>query len=266
MTQTNQEQATKETNRFDITQFFRKVSVLDVGHVELIDGMVNDPLLKIVNAARVSFHKESLDLTAKDEKLIKFLHEHKHYSTFRHSFFSFRIKAPLFVFKQLWKHQIGVEWIEDDNFTGVGDITLPSTSWNEVSGRYVEFEPEFYIPEIMRKQSKDNKQGSEGDVGDVMINIGVTHRNLISPKQYLTKVCADQYRAYKVLIEAGVAKELARFVLPQNLYSECMVTLSLQAILYMFEMRDKTDAQLEAQRVVQGMKCLILPIFRGVIG
>ena len=146
-------------SEFNIKDYFGTQKVLDKGHVELCDGMVCDPRLKIVNAARVSFHKEVKELSEKDIKLITFLHNHEHYSTFRHSYFSFRVKAPLIVFRQWWKHQIGCDWNENEN---IGSIQMPETNWNEMSGRYVEFQPEFYIPNEIRIQSKDNKQGSSG--------------------------------------------------------------------------------------------------------
>jgi thymidylate synthase (FAD) len=115
-------------NDFDIKKFFGTVKVLDKGHIELCDGMVCDPRLKIVNAARVSFNKEIKELSDKDIKLIDFLFKHEHFSTFRHSYFTFRIKAPLFVFRQFWKYQIGCDWVENEN---VGTIQIPETNWNE---------------------------------------------------------------------------------------------------------------------------------------
>lgn len=113
---------------FDIKKLFRKENVLDKGHVELIDGMITHPMLKVVNSARVSFLKEAKELTERDAKLIKFLIDHEHFSTLRHSYFSFRIKAPLCVFRQWWKYQIGSQWLENEN---VGSIEIQDTSWNE---------------------------------------------------------------------------------------------------------------------------------------
>lgn len=230
-----------ENNQFNIKDYFKSIPVLDKGYVELIDGMVTDPRLKIVNAARVSFNKESKELSDKDVKLINFLKEHGHLSTFRHSYFTFRIKAPLCVFRQWWKYQIGSEWIENESAPPVGSIELPSTSWNEASGRYVEFEPEFYIPETIRKQSKNNKQGSEGKLEGP---VG-PHANAVD---FFKAECAHQYGAYKVLVAAGGAKEQARMLLPQNIYSECILTQSLQSILFFLEQRLKEDAQWEIRQ------------------
>lgn len=238
------------TSNFDIREHFKKITVLDKGHVELIDGMVIDPMLKAVNAARVSFNKESTELTDKDKKLIKFLIEHEHFSTIRHSYFSFRIKAPINVFRQFWKYQIGSNWIENEN---VGSIQIPDTSWNEESGRYVEFEPEFYIPESIRVQSKDNKQGSFGKL-ETEIESG------LSPVEFFEQSCLRQYEDYKKLVEAGAAKEQARMLLPQNIYSECIWTCSLQTILFFLHQRLKEDAQWEIREYAKGILELTRPI------
>lgn len=246
-----------ENNQFNIKDYFKSIPVLDKGYVELIDGMVTDPRLKIVNAARVSFNKESKEVSDKDVKLINFLKEHGHLSTFRHSHFTFRIKAPLCVFRQWWKYQVGSEWMEDECPSSAGSIELPSTSWNEASGRYVEFEPEFYIPETIRKQSKNNKQGSEGKLEGP---VG-PHANAVD---FFKSECANQYGAYKILVAAGGAKEQARMLLPQNIYSECILTQSLQSVLFFLEQRLKEDAQWEIRQYAIAIKDLIEPMFINV--
>jgi len=238
--------------KFDITQHFSKINVLDHGHVELIDGMVSDPLLKIVNAARVSFAKESNELSEKDERLIRFLYEHEHFSTFRHSYFTFRIKAPLFVFRQWWKYQIGSEWIEHENIgVDTGSIEIIDTSWNEASGRYIEFNPEFYIPEVVRMQSSDNKQGSYGSLEKI---------NGENPNKIFVESSKASYEAYKRLVEAGAAKEQARMLLPQNIYTECVWTCSLQTILFFLHQRTKEDAQWEIREYARATKELMMPL------
>lgn len=242
---------TTENKAFDIRDFFGTEKVLDRGHVELCDGMITDPRLKIVNAARVSYNKETAELADKDLKLIDFLFKHGHFSTFRHSYFTFRIKAPLLVFRQFWKHQIGCDWIENEN---VGSIELPSTSWNEVSYRYTEFQPEFYIPETIRIQSKSNKQGSEGKLSALS--------NGEDPVSFFERCCAASYENYKLLVDSGAAKEQARALLPQNIYSECMLTVSLQAILYFLQQRLAPGAQFEIREYAKAMGKLILPILK----
>ena len=230
-------------------KYFGSVFVLDKGHVELCDGMVCDPKIKIVNAARVSFNKEVKDLSDKDIKLIDFLFKHEHFSTFRHSYFSFRVKAPLLVFRQFWKYQIGCDWVENEN---VGTIQIPETNWNEMSGRYVEFQPEFYIPQEIRIQSKNNKQGSEGRL--------LALENGEDPVKFFEDSCNLMYEKYNYLVKAGAAKEQARALLPQNIYSECMWTASLQCVLYVLHQRLKTDAQFEIREYAKAIAQLISPI------
>ena len=237
------------SEKFDVSQFFGTEKVLDKGHVELCDGMICDPRLKIVNAARVSFNKETDKLTEKDLKLIDFLFKHEHFSTFRHSYFSFRLKAPLLVFRQFWKYQIGCDWVENEN---VGTIQIPETNWNEVSYRYTEFQPEFYIPKEIRIQSKSNKQGSDGKL--------VALTNGEDPIKYYEQACMATYESYKYMIASGAAKEQARALLPQNIYSECMWTASLQCILYVLHQRLAAGSQFEIQEYARAIAKLIAPV------
>ena len=240
---------------FDIKSHFKKTSVLDKGHVDLIDGMITHPMLKVVNSARVSFLKETKDLTEKDEKLVRFLIDHEHFSTLRHSYFSFRIKAPLCVFRQWWKYQIGSSFIENEN---IGSIEILDTSWNEASGRYIEFEPEFYIPDIIRVQSKDNKQGSSGKLTALASGV--------NPVDFFRNVCEFQYQNYKAVVDVGGAKEQARMLLPQNIYSECIWTCSLQTILHFLHQRLKEDAQWEIRQYANAVKDLMAPmLFEDII-
>lgn len=240
-------------NNFDIRSFFGKKQVLDKGHLELFDGMVQDPKLKIVNAARVSFNKEVYELSEKDIKLIDFLYKHQHYSTFRHSYFSFRMKAPLAVFRQMWKYQIGCDWVENEN---VGTIQIPETNFNEMSGRYVHFEPEFYIPEEIRIQSKDNKQGSDGKLNSLT--------NGEDPVKFFEQMCNEVYQKYDYMVKSGAAKEQARFLLPQNIYTECVWTASLQCILYVLSQRLKKDAQFEIREYAKALLQLMKPILEPI--
>lgn len=237
--------------KFDIGEHLGKVvQVLDKGRVELIDGMVTNPLLKIVNSARVSFLKESRSLSEKDVNLIKFLLREEHTSPLRHSYFSFRIKAPLCVLRQWWKYQVGSEWVESDTFTDAGSVEILPGGWSEASGRYVEFSPEFYVPEVFRRQSKNNKQGSEGEV--LLLPDGR------APKDVYLEACARHFQDYSVLVQGGVAKEQARMLLPQSLYSECIWTCSLQTVLHFLHQRLKKDAQWEIRQYAQGIRDLVL--------
>ena len=188
--------------------------------VTLIDSMGSD--LTVVNAARVSFNKKSEwdednTLTVSDGILIAYLARHKHMSPFGHCFATFHVKAPIFVARQLVKHKF--------------------LRWNEVSRRYVDEEPEFYEPSEWRGRAKDKKQGSDGvvDVG----NWGDTNWACLT--------------AYKDLLEAGVAPEQARMVLPQSTMTEWYWSGSLDAWSDMCKLRQAEDAQYESRLVANSI-------------
>jgi len=241
---------------YDARNFYKKIAVLDKGFMELIDGPREDPRTKIVNAARVSFNRETKELRKKDIGLIKFMNEHGHYSVFRHSHFTFRWKAPLFVFRQAWKYQIDSGWEEDSTIGEVpngGSIEICSTNWNEASGRYVKFDPEFYIPETIRVQSTDNKQGSEGKLEELP--------NGADPVEFFEKRCMEQYDAYEFMVKAGAAKEQCRAILPQGIYTQCIWTASLQTLMFFLHQRLKSDAQYEIRQYALAVLELLDPIF-----
>ena len=187
-------------------------------NVTLIDKMGSD--VTVVNAARVSFAKQieehRVGLSEKDEKLIKYLAEHEHWSPFAHANLQFRIKAPVFVARQLVKHQVGLVW-------------------NEVSRRYVDDEPEFYIPFMWRKRPpKSIKQGSSKEEieYDISNEIGILKK------------------LYNDMIEKGIAPEMARMVLPQNMMTEWYWSGSLYAFARVCNLRLKEDTQSETRDVV----------------
>ena len=202
--------------------------------VDVIDKMGND--LSVVNAARVSFSKTSeydtvkpiagpysqiKRLKQKDEKLIKYLAEHEHWSPFAHASISFRIKAPIFVARQLVKHQVGL-------------------AWNEVSRRYVDDKPEFYIPFMWRKKAEDKKQGSS----DEEVEYDIMH---------LVNVCKETYND---MLEEDIAPEMARMVLPQNMMTEWIWSGSVYAFARVCNLRNKPDAQSETRMVTHQIhKC-----------
>ena len=208
----------------------------------LIDSMGSD--LSVVNAARVSFGKESewdlsgydgwtLTLKPSDAKLIKYLAEHKHFSPFGHAFASFHVKAPIFVARQLVKHKF--------------------LRWNEISRRYVDDEPEFYVPDVWRGKSKDKKQGSDGVVDLTSINsCGEPYEGNFGEADLSYVVYEDQkhmIRIYKTLVEQGVAPEQARMVLPQSTMTEWYWSGSLDAFADMCKLRCKEDTQYETRLV-----------------
>lgn len=201
----------------------KKINVLDKGYLELLDYMGKD--LTIANVARVSFGKESKKLSKKETQLIHYLAEHEHTSPFRHVILQFRIKAPIFVERQLQKHLIG------------SDYTYKDTAWNSISGRYVEYAHEIHIPQNLRKSSPKIKQGSLSE----SIDSEATFMN--SLKLHYQQAMS----LYNDLLIAGVCKEQAREVLPLGLYTEWIWTASLQAVAHLIHLRTDPHAQRETQ-------------------
>ena len=185
--------------------------------VELIDSMGTD--LTVVNAARVSFGKQKTEFGDGDAFLIKYLAEHNHWSPFAHASLQFRIKAPIFVARQLVKHQVGLVW-------------------NEISRRYVDTEPEFYDVDIWRKKSVDKKQGSSGEFDQ---------QRLCDMAQ--SRVEDTALDAYQQLIQWGVAPEQARMVLPQTLMTEWWWSGTLYAFARVCNLRCADDAQYETRLI-----------------
>lgn len=194
--------------------------------VELLHSVGSD--LDVVNAARVSFHKTSDELEERDVKLINYLAKHKHHSPFNHSFLTFRVKAPIFVARQLVKHKF-----------------MP---WNEVSRRYVEEEPEFYFPDYWRKKAENVKQGSSEETLEFI--------STASWEGYLdedTKEVIDTYSLslYESMIKCGVCAEQARMILPQNTMTEWWWSGTLGAFLDMLKLRLDPHTQSETREVAQ---------------
>jgi thymidylate synthase (FAD) len=200
--------------------------------VTLLDSCGSD--LSVVNAARVSFSKQSswcnvgeyehdggdLELADKDAKLINYLAKHKHKSPFNHCFMSFRVKAPIFVARQLVKHEY-----------------LP---WNEVSRRYVTDEPEFYIPDGWRMSADNVKQGS----GGLLVDQGTQKEIALMTTQY-------SLDAYNTLMRNNVCAEQARMVLPQNTMTEWIWSGTLFAFAKMCKLRLDPHTQKETQEIAQ---------------
>lgn len=216
-----------------------------VGFVALVDRMEVDHALKVVNSARISYEKGKESFDEKDSGLCKFLWEHGHTSPYRHSFYTFHWKAPLFVFRQAFKYQIGSGWreyeVEGETVSlEVFDVffdTDKGCSWNEISGRYVQWKPEFYVPTMMRANPPHgNKQAS--------FELGADFDHAAERAQMLAE-CEATFRLYEERIERGVAKEIARMCLPQSLYSQAYWTVSLQGVMHFLEQRLKKDAQYE---------------------
>jgi len=207
--------------------------------VTYIDHMGSD--LSVVNSARVSFGKKSKSLGEvgigddpimvpvlhdTDVRLIRYLAKHNHKSPFNHAFATFHVKAPIFVARQLQKHEY-----------------MP---WNEISRRYVDEEPELYEAPIWRGRAKDKKQGSYGEVES---NANVLYYN------------KNALMMYKQLLDEGVAPEQARMVLPQSMMTEWYWSGSLYAFAKMCGLRLKDDTQAETRKVAELIEDVMMDIF-----
>lgn len=218
-------------------------AVLDKGFVKVYNDGILGSDLSIVNAARVSFGKRVEQFTDKDEKLIKYLIEHKHFSPFRHQYITFHIKWPEFVARQAYKHIVGASLTSLE--------AHKDTGWNEISGRYTEYK-DFHIPKELRKQSKDNKQASDG-----LIDYATSSFFVSSMQKHITA----SLELYDLMLQAGVAREQAREVLPVSFYTECYWTASFQAIMNFITLRDKPDAQLEIREYAIVMSDIVNKTF-----
>jgi len=216
-----------------------KSKVLDKGFIEVIDSLGND--LTVVNSARVSFGKRKTKFDKSDERLVRYLAKHKHYSPFRHLQVQFHLKAPEFVMRQWYKHVVGIETTSNSS--------TKDHAWNEISGRYVEYD-EFYEPTDFRKQSDDNKQASEGLI------------ELQSSTNSLWKNTHDIIvTTYNEMLERGMAKEQARCILPLTLYTEVYWTASFQAVMNFIELRNEKTAQIEIQDYAKVLLDLMLEVY-----
>ena len=191
--------------------------------VELIDRMGGD--LTVANSARVSFAKQVYKFKESDEKLVKFLAREDHWTPFAHVQVQFRIKAPVFVARQLVKHQVGMVW-------------------SETSRRYVDTAPEFHAPEGWRKRAPDKKQGSLNETLDNDSLVYNAYWDLMTRSEEL----------YDFMLEKGVAPEQARIILPQSMMTEWIWTGSLVAFARVVKLRSSPDAQYECQHIANRIK------------
>lgn len=201
--------------------------------VELIDSMGTD--ISVVDAARVSFKKKSYYLyddddpsveylSDKDKKLLKYLADHNHIIPFAHAFLSFRIKAPIFIARQLGKHQVGL-------------------AWSEVSRRYVDEEPEFFFPKEWRGKPLNSKQGSDG-----VFNPNQPDYNL---DMWSRTICVHALDLYQKCVKEGLCPEQARVILPQNMMTEWIWSGSLLAFIRICNLRLDPHTQKETQDVAK---------------
>lgn len=215
------------------TDYKQKVMMSDsVGFVECLEKFGDD--LTVVNAARVSFDKESYELTEGDKKLINYLAKHDHTSPFFHPQVRFRIKMPIFVCREYFRHTIGL-------------------SRNEISRRYVDFTPECWVPkpEEIRERDPKAKQGSKA--------------NAVDDSDGAWKLMNDQTQSaintYEELLKKGVAPEIARVVLPQSMYSSFIETGSLAAFARICNLRLDPSAQKEIRDYATAIDKIMRDLF-----
>ena len=198
--------------------------------VEYVDHLGSD--INVINAARVSFSKESKEFDEiKDTKLINYLAKHNHFTPLAHTAITLRFKAPIFMARQFVKHQIGLVW-------------------NEESRRYIDDEPEFYIPSEYRGRPDNVKQGSEGVLD-----------NSLSVQMSIIQQTQEALDCYNKLLEDGVAPEMARMVLPQNTMTNWMWTGSLVAFSRVYKLRVDSHAQKEAQDIAKMIDEVVSPLY-----
>lgn len=207
-----------------------KIDVLDNGFVRLVDSMGSDE--RIVQAARVSYG-DGTKTKREDKALIKYLYDNKHTSPFEHVQFTFHVKAPIFIARQWMRHR--------------------TASINEISGRYSILQDEFYIPsaEDICVQSKDNKQGRGESVNP----------SLAREVQEYIKISQEcSYEAYQSLLEHGVSREIARMVLPLNIYTQWYWSIDLHNLMHFLRLRLHSHAQLEIRNYAKAIVSLIEPV------
>ncbi len=207
----------------------QKLNVLDTtGYVELLDLFGND--LMVVNAARVSFAKESHEFSEQDGKLVRYLAKHHHISPFFHPQIQFRIKMPIFVAREWFRHQIGF-------------------ARNEVSRRYVDAPPECYVPKAEQIRARDPKlkQGSKSEPVD----------NAEYVYEHIREITEEAMGVYNTLLKEGVAPEVARMVLPQSMYTEFIETGSLAAYARLCGLRLDPTAQKEIRDYASAIDTLL---------
>lgn len=210
-----------------------QTEVLDRGFVKLVNYTGGD--FSVLAAARVSNGlgpEEASKGEESDRKLINYLMKHRHGSPFEHNLFTFYLKVPLFVAREWQRHRMG--------------------SYNEVSGRYTEFKPEFYIPDLAREPGATNKQGSQ------VVENPNAHRWL---KVEVSKWSTAAFDEYKFLLNKGIAREMARMVLPLNLYTEFYWTVNARSLMNFLNLRLGEGAQWEIRQYAEAIK----PMFEDIM-
>ncbi|WP_394999923.1 FAD-dependent thymidylate synthase [Acinetobacter sp.] len=206
-----------------------EIKVLDHGYVRYIDHMGTDQT--IVEAARVSYKSPSKG-DEQDKKLLQYLWKNKHTSPFEMCKLQLNIKLPIFVMRQYVRHRM--------------------QNLNEMSARYTQLPNEFYIPTAWRAQDVKNKQGSNGE-------LSFAENTQLSA--WLIKHCDDSYQLYETMLAGGVAREMARMVLPINIYTEIYCCWDLKNLIHFITLRDDSHAQAEIQEYGRAIKQIAKELF-----
>jgi len=222
----------------------KHIDVLDKGYVRLVNSLGTD--IDVVNAARVSYDKETKEMSPRDQKLLKFLWNEGHTSPFRHCAMTFEVYAPLMVARQHWKYAVASTFIDDQN------------GWNESSRRYITEEPSFYVPDFFRTAPENSKQGSGEPLNPVANN-------------YWIKMLEEQIRWSEILYERAlkddICAEQARLFLPAyGMYVRYRWTTSLHGVLNFLAQRLEHDAQIEIQEYALAVKNLVKEAYPETFG
>ena len=214
--------------------------VLDKGFVRLIDLMGSDE--RIVEGARISYKPPSKG-PEQDKKLLNYLWKNKHSSPFELCKITFNIKMPIFVMRQYVRHRM--------------------QNLNECSARYTELSDDFYIPQKWRKQDTKNKQGSINDDSwnPSISALGQEADGQKDTSELFEEQCQENYKVYKSMTESGISREMARMILPINIYTEVYSCWDLKNLLHFISLRDDSHAQYEIQEYAKVMKEISRELF-----
>ena len=246
-----------------------KIDYLEDGisEVDLAASPDLDPALKTVNAARISYRSKKEAFDPRDAKLAQFLWEHEHTSPYRHSYFTFHVKLPIFVARQLMKYQVGSGFrsyevdgneVSLETFDHMYDLDK-GCSWNEVSGRYTQTSTQFYLPTELRSNTGHGSKQSSGKYYNPLSEHDIRFNPEKDTIDAMVEHCKLSLTYYNNLIQNGVAREIARTILPQNMYTEVYWTVSLQSIIWFLHQRLTPDSQFEIRMLAEGIYKLMKP-------
>lgn len=246
-----------------------------IGFVKLEDRFLIDPSLKVVRAARASYDKFVETMTDKDYSLVRWLISENppHTSPFRHSMMTWCIYCPIFVMRQWMKYQVGSTWrtyeldgqeISLQTFDQLYDLDK-GCSWNEISGRYTQTSSEFYAPKKLRSNPGHGNKQSSGEYKNPLSSDSYLFMSEEEILESMRLHYATSLALYKRYIANGVAKEIARMVLPNSIYSRAYWTCSLQSVLHFLDQRLRPTAQYEIRVYAEAIASCLDPFLRSLV-